>query len=118
MSATKVLGLSVPRLPQFPEEYTPEIQEMYSNVLRLYFDKLNGAVNALSVGTLSANRSSTGAQTVTIYTVAKLPSAVTTGIGVRSFVSDALTPTFGATVVGGGSIPVPIYSDGTNWKVG
>jgi hypothetical protein len=33
-------------------------------------------------------------------------------------VSDALAPTFGATVVGGGAVAVPVYSDGTNWKVG
>lgn len=36
----------------------------------------------------------------------------------RSFVTDALAPTFGATVVGGGAVPVPVYYDGTNWKVG
>ena len=47
-----------------------------------------------------------------------LPSAVTSGLGARSFVTDALAPTFGATVVGGGAVAVPIYSDGTNWKVG
>jgi hypothetical protein len=27
-------------------------------------------------------------------------------------------PTFGATVVGGGAVFTPVYSDGTNWKVG
>jgi hypothetical protein len=31
---------------------------------------------------------------------------------------DALAPAFGATVVGGGAVKVPVYSDGTNWKVG
>jgi hypothetical protein len=25
---------------------------------------------------------------------------------------------FGATVVGGGTHVVPVYSDGTNWKIG
>ena len=52
------------------------------------------------------------------YTVATLPSAVTSGVGSRSFVTDALAPTFGATVVTGGAVAVPVYSDGTNWKVG
>jgi hypothetical protein len=52
------------------------------------------------------------------YTVATLPSASTSGVGARSFVTDALTPTFGATVVTGGAVAVPVYSDGTNWKVG
>jgi hypothetical protein len=52
------------------------------------------------------------------YTVATLPSASTSGVGARSFVTDALAPTFGATVVGSGAVPVPVFSDGTNWKVG
>jgi len=47
-----------------------------------------------------------------------LPSESTFGAGTRSFVTDALAPTFGATVVGAGAVKVPVYSDGTNWKVG
>ena len=39
-------------------------------------------------------------------------------VGMRLFVTDALSPTFGATVVGGGAVPVPVYYDGTSWKVG
>jgi hypothetical protein len=31
---------------------------------------------------------------------------------------DALALAFGATVVGGGALVVPVYSNGTNWKVG
>jgi hypothetical protein len=50
--------------------------------------------------------------------VATLPSAVTSGKGARSFVTDALAPVFGATVATGGAVAVPVYSDGTNWKVG
>lgn len=53
-----------------------------------------------------------------VFTVATLPSASTQGAGARSHVSDATAPTFGATVVGGGAISTPVYSDGTNWKVG
>jgi hypothetical protein len=29
-----------------------------------------------------------------------------------------LAPVFGATVVTGGAVATPVYSDGTNWKVG
>lgn len=47
-----------------------------------------------------------------------LPSAATVGSGTRAFISDALTPTFGATAVGGGAIASPVYSDGTTWKIG
>ena len=117
-AATKALGLAVPRLPQFPSEYTPEIHEMYSNVLRLYFNQLNNALNPLSAATLKANSNSVGSQTVTIYTVSKLPSAASTGAGVRTFVSDATATTFASIVAGGGSNAVPIYSDGTNWRIG
>ena len=55
---------------------------------------------------------------VPIYTVATLPSASDAGVGARAFVSDANAPSFGATVAGGGAVKVPVYSDGTNWKVG
>jgi hypothetical protein len=54
----------------------------------------------------------------TNYTVATLPSASTSGVGARAFVTDALAPTFGTTVVTGGAVATPVYSDGTNWKVG
>ena len=51
----------------------------------------------------------------TNYTVATLPAST---VGARSFVTDGLAPVFGANVTGGGAVPVPVYYDGTNWKVG
>lgn len=51
-------------------------------------------------------------------TVASLPSASSVGAGARCMVSDASAPVFGAVVAGGGSIIVPVYSDGTVWRVG
>ena len=51
-------------------------------------------------------------------TVASLPSASTAGAGARMVVSDASSPTFGSTVTGGSSTVIPVFSDGTNWKVG
>lgn len=50
--------------------------------------------------------------------VTALPSASTSGAGARHCVNDANNPTFGATVASGGAVTVPVYSDGTNWKVG
>jgi hypothetical protein len=47
-----------------------------------------------------------------------LPSAVTVGRGARAFVSDATATTFASTYSSGGSNSVPVYSDGTNWKIG
>lgn len=52
------------------------------------------------------------------YTVATLPSASTSGAGATLFVTDATATTFASTVAGGGSNKVPVYSDGTNWKIG
>jgi hypothetical protein len=86
------------------EDYDRAYQDQLNNVLRLYFTKLNAAVNQL--------------QAPPVYLVADLPSAADAGVGAKSFVTNATGPTFGATVVGGGAVKVPVYSDGTNWKVG
>lgn len=53
-----------------------------------------------------------------VKTVATLPNAATEGAGARSFVSDANATTFASIVAGGGSNNVPVYSDGTNWRIG
>lgn len=50
---------------------------------------------------------------------ADLPDPVTAGMGARSFVLDATVNSFGDVVAaGGGALRVPVYSDGTDWKVG
>lgn len=51
-------------------------------------------------------------------TVANLPSASAAGAGASAFVSDATSTTFHAAPVGGGSQFVPVYSDGTIWRIG
>ena len=103
---TKVVA---PRLPNAPLGYEPAYQEQFMNILRLYFNQLDNSTQQL---TTSHNL------LYSVYTVAALPSAVTSGIGARTFVSDALAPVFGATVVTGGAVATPVYSDGTDWKVG
>ena len=50
--------------------------------------------------------------------VSALPSASTVGAGAKRFVTDATATTFASTVVGGGANKVPVYSDGTGWKIG
>lgn len=97
-----------PRLPNAPIEYEQRYIDTLTNVLRLYFNQVDGIL-----GQLQADN-----EFFTVYTVATLPSAVTSGVGTRAFVSDALLPTFGAIVVTGGAVKVPVYSDGTNWRVG
>ncbi len=54
----------------------------------------------------------------TTKTVATLLSATTVGAGARSFVTDATLTTFGTAVVGAGINNVPVYSDGTAWRIG
>ena len=51
-------------------------------------------------------------------TVASLPTASRAGAGSRLFVSDATATTFASVVTGGGVNNVPVYSDGTNWRIG
>lgn len=58
---------------------------------------------------------------VTAVSVDNLPAAATAGAGARATVTDAtqtLTAGIGATVAGGGANTVPVFSDGTNWKIG
>lgn len=51
-------------------------------------------------------------------TVANLVAAGTAGAGARAFVTDATATTFASVVAGGGANNVPVYSDGTNWRIG
>jgi hypothetical protein len=51
------------------------------------------------------------------YTVATLPVAADFPYA-RVFVSDATASTFYSVVAGGGTTKVPVWSDGTNWRIG
>lgn len=48
--------------------------------------------------------------------VASLPAAGTAGR--RMFVTNATATTFASIVAGGGANGVPVYDDGTNWRIG
>lgn len=48
-------------------------------------------------------------------TVANLPGGT---VGDTAFVTDALGPAFGAAVVGGGAVRVPVFRNATVWVVG
>jgi hypothetical protein len=111
-SENELFKTVAPNLPLAGEEYTRLYQEQLNNVLRLYFNRIDKLMSQLNA-TAPLNTI-----TFTVYTVVTLPSAVTSGAGAVAFVSDALAPVFGNTVVSGGSVKVPVYSDGTNWKVG
>lgn len=49
--------------------------------------------------------------------VSSLPTS-SNHLGHRRMVSDASAPTFGAVVSGSSSTVIPVYCDGTNWRVG
>lgn len=102
--------VAAPNLPLAPRVYDSDYHEQLNNVLRLYFNQIDKILQQMDTNGVIPP--------LTNYTVATLPSAATSGTGARSFVTDALGPTFGATVVTGGAVAVPVYSDGTNWKVG
>lgn len=54
----------------------------------------------------------------TPVTVSALPAAATAGVGARAFVTDADAMVFGNLAVGGSGNAVPVYSDGSNWRIG
>jgi hypothetical protein len=110
ISEFEINQVASPNLPLSPMQYDRQYADQLNNVLRLYFNRVDAILNQLKTDTIIP--------ALTNYTVATLPSAVTSGKGSRSFVTDALLPTFGSTVSGGGAVAVPVYSDGTNWKVG
>ena len=110
ISEFEIQQVAAPNLPLAPTEYQRQYTDQLNDILRLYFNRLDAILAQIKTDNIIP--------ALTNYTVATLPSAVTSGKGARSFVTDALAPTFGATVVTGGAVAVPVYSDGTNWKVG
>ena len=95
---------TAPLLPYAPVQYDRTYHDTLNNILRQYFN---------TISTFASNFALSG-----VYEVAKLPGADVLGVGARAFVIDSSVSTFGTTVAGGGSTKVPVYSDGTNWKVG
>ena len=110
-SEFEINRLAAPALPLAPLQYDPNYVNQLNNVLRLYFNRVDSILGQLSAATQSTI-------STTVYTVVTLPSAVTSGVGARSFVSDANATTFASIVAGGGANNVPVYSDGTNWRIG
>jgi hypothetical protein len=107
--ATKPINPAPPNLPLAPVQYDSQYGEKLTNTLRLFFNQLNSTLVVLTDAYIT---------NTSVTTVAKLPTASTTYTGVRTFVSDATSTTFGSTVAGGGSNTVPVYCTGTSWKVG
>jgi len=80
---------------------------------------LGGTLSGVSLttqvsGILPVANGGTGAGVA--YTVATLPAAGAQGR--RAWVTDALAPAFGAAVVGGGAVVIPVFDNGSTWIVG
>jgi len=102
---TKANALTkTPALPFAPVVYDRQYHDSFNNILRQYFVTIDSVVSQFCLSG--------------VYTVATLPGAGVLGAGARAFVIDSSVSTFGTTVAGGGSTKVPVYSDGTDWKVG
>jgi len=96
---------ATPNLPRPKDQFDKLYLNQLTNVLRLYFNQLGEVITSQ----LPINL---------VFTVNNLPSAVDSGVGARAFVTDSSVTTFGTVVASGGANKVPVYSDGTNWRVG
>jgi hypothetical protein len=83
---------------------------------------LANADNTYDIGASGANRPRNvylgSWMRMATTTVASLPAAATAAAGARMFVTDANATTFASIVAAGGANIVPVYSDGTNWRIG
>lgn len=78
------------------------------------------ALSRDSAGVVKITDGSTGTGYLKLIptTVGALTAAATVGAGTKAFVTDANATTFASVVAGGGSNVVPVYSDGTDWRIG
>jgi hypothetical protein len=90
-----------------------------TNTLNLNGNTINLLADTISIQNLGALSIGSNLLQTAIFT-ADLVVLTGVSLGSRSFVIDAYQPIFGSIVVDGGSTgtPVPVYYDGTNWRVG
>lgn len=85
--------------------------------------RVNGGASVFIVGSNGAIAASaiigTTIRLTTSTVVASLPAATAGNKGMKQFVTDgAAVPVFSAAPTGGGSLFLPVYSDGTTWRYG
>lgn len=89
------------------------------NSMALGYQAITTADNQVVIGNTNVTQTVLrGCVNTTVFLVATLTAAATAGAGARAFVSDSNATTFAAVVAGGGANGVPVYSDGTNWRIG
>lgn len=89
--------------------YSPSQGDARKFSLTTLVSFLSGAFTSLTASSYLAT---------TATTVASLPSAATAGAGARAMVTDANSTTFNAAAVGGGANIVPVFSNGSTWRIG
>jgi hypothetical protein len=94
--------------------FSPTDYMSYDRATNL-LDFLIGGVSVLQVSATATNAKKP--ITLKTYLVAEL-SLLSAAKGAVAMVTDANATTFASTVAGGGSNNVPVYYDGTNWKIG
>ena len=104
-ASNALLKTRAPALAYAPNQYDPDYHNQLNSVLRLYFnaiDQLVGQLNATNV----------------VYTFATLPDATQAQAGDRAYITDSSVTTFYSNAAGGGAFGVPVFYNGTNWKIG
>lgn len=96
---------TIPMLPAVTGLLGPELIEIVQN----------GASARASLTQLAAL---VGSVSTTPVLTSALPSPVTSGAGNRRMVLDATSVVFASVLSGGGANTVPVYSDGTVWRIG
>jgi len=104
---------NAPTLPKPPSLYEPEFMQKLLRIIGLYFSQLDS---------LTPNQAESYTAdyfySVNYSTVASLPAAADYK-GARTFVTDAAAaPVFRAIATGGGTIFLPVFCDGSNWRNG
>lgn len=103
--------ITLKSFPRIPSEQAPTVQPSLLPA-KEFVTFLTGLRDWAT--TITAGLGETGQ---TSYTVATLPTAVGK-TGVRFMVSDANATTFNSIVAGGGTNIVPVFSNGTTWRIG
>jgi len=89
--------------------------EFYTNALeRMRLHQSGGLSLGNTTDRGAGNLNLSGVVITGGYTVATLPTGV---VGMRAYVTNASAPSYGATVMGGGAVTIPVFYNGTNWIV-
>jgi hypothetical protein len=97
------------------------INNNYGNANVSLFLQSGNSVDIITTGNISTTGDvkAGGLMQSGVYTsVIDLPDPASVGAGARAFVSTANTTAFYSIAGTGGSNTVPVFSDGTNWRVG